>query len=577
MKYNFREFNRAVAYYKNQLKKTEFQNAFIYGIFNGQAFLSLAPLSRAIHDSGKDIYVSFSDREENIALFDIWREYEQGNNTMNEFIDLIDKKTKRKFKELFKKPELILESQNNKFKGTIELDYNSDWFMEYLPDRLDQTGKIILKEVINPKKSEKVAVSFQLIPSQKILDEPLEDYLDSYAISLSVINNSLNKYNLLKISSSTNRESMLDDPEIISELITTLLGCELSKNIDEPVFKIYKKLSKELNLSRIKPSNAVFGIRGKGYHGRHYFGESIGYPTPDKKSRWDSPAGILYKFSWYPQSHLDSRKPQSRIGFTSTVPIDIFIDSVLVDYKKMRARNKKIIDIMNKCEKIIVKSDIEKGSDFEVGLIKKDMTRREVKPSDSDARYLYNPYYKKQGKYFGMMANIPGGEAFTTPEYVKGKIAGDVVISLDRSYRLSPKNPLLIEVKNNKYKIISGEKKIIEQLNKKRKEAWQRILEQKKNKSIPCELIELKKKNFDNIGEFAINTNPKARLCDYLIVNEKIANMIHIALGSGFEADKATEYHIDIVIDSPRQKLDIYGLDKNSNTNWIIKKGRFVI
>ena len=86
----------------------------------------------------------------------------------------------------------------------------------------------------------------------------------------------------------------------------------------------------------------------------------------------------------------------------------------------------------------------------------------------------------------------------------------------------------------------------------------------------------MRKSNFNKIGEFAINTNPKAKLCDYLIVNEKIARMIHIALGSGFEPDRATDYHTDIVIDSPRQKLDIYGIDNDGNEHWIIKKGEFV-
>ena len=103
------------------------------------------------------------------------------------------------------------------------------------------------------------------------------------------------------------------------------------------------------------------------------------------------------------------------------------------------------------------------------------------------------------------------------------------------------------------------------------------ILEQEKHKSLSKDIIALKKNNFNQIGEFAINTNPNARLCDYLIINEKIANMIHIAFGSGFEADAATEYHMDVVIDSPRQKLDIYGLDKSGRKNWIIKKGAFVI
>ena len=52
--------------------------------------------------------------------------------------------------------------------------------------------------------------------------------------------------------------------------------------------------------------------------------------------------------------------------------------------------------------------------------------------------------------------------------------------------------------------------------------------------------------------------------------------MIHIAMGSGFEPDRATDYHTDVVINSPRQKLDVYGIDENGNEHWIIKKGEFV-
>ena len=62
-----------------------------------------------------------------------------------------------------------------------------------------------------------------------------------------------------------------------------------------------------------------------------------------------------------------------------------------------------------------------------------------------------------------------------------------------------------------------------------------------------------------------------------LIVNEKIARMIHVALGSGFEPDKKTAYHWDIVVDSPRQKLDIYGVDDKKKINWVIKKGKLLV
>jgi leucyl aminopeptidase (aminopeptidase T) len=175
------------------------------------------------------------------------------------------------------------------------------------------------------------------------------------------------------------------------------------------------------------------------------------------------------------------------------------------------------------------------------------------------------------------MANLPGGEAFVTPESVKGTFVGDVVISIDQSYLLSEKNPLVVECSGDKYKIISGPKDIIEKLEKKKEEARQLTLNQEKFKSIPQEIIDLKKNNFSRIGEFAINTNPSAQLCEYLIVNEKIARMIHLALGSGFEPDRATDYHTDIVINAPRQKLDIYGIDEKGNKHWILKKGEFVV
>ena len=211
-------------------------------------------------------------------------------------------------------------------------------------------------------------------------------------------------------------------------------------------------------------------------------------------------------------------------------------------------------------------------------MVRKDKIRRWVRPDDGDIKEKINSeYLKKTGIKAGNMANLPSGESFVTPEYVKGTIIGDVVISIDQSYLLSDKEPLVIESDGKKYKIISGPNEIIKKLEEKKKEAWKMIMNQERFKSLPQEIIDLKKKNFNMIGEFSVNTNPSAKLCDYLIVNEKIARMIHIALGSGFEPDRATEYHTDIVINSPRQKMDIYGVDEKGKKYWIIKKGEFVV
>jgi leucyl aminopeptidase (aminopeptidase T) len=62
-----------------------------------------------------------------------------------------------------------------------------------------------------------------------------------------------------------------------------------------------------------------------------------------------------------------------------------------------------------------------------------------------------------------------------------------------------------------------------------------------------------------------------------LIETEKLARMIHIALGSGYEPERETLYHCDIVINNPRQKMDIFGTDEKGKEHWLIRKGKFVV
>jgi len=575
MRYNQKEFGKAVNYYKKFLKKQKPKNIFVYGDYKRAAFFSIAPLSRAAADLKIDMNVSFGVNTKSYEiLFDVWSVYSKLKNkeksketkALKELLSAIKIKG---FEKYFKAPDLVLKAEKTAFKN---LKYQTKWFKPFMAAKLKKTTEAIVKHVFALKKSERFSIGFALVPDKKFLSHPLQDYLDSYAICHNMYLSAEDKCKSISIKASTMRESMRDLPEKTSELMATLVGLELEKEINLPIFKKYKKFSELLKLDRIKIPQASFAISAKGYHGQHIFGEKIGYPTKNKKTKWNSPGGMIFKFHWYPQSNVETRPPLSRLAFTSTVPIDKLIESTLIDYKEMRRRNKQIARVMNKCEKVIVKS--KNHSNFEVGLVKNGK-RRMVLGSDSDVRTIYHPLFKKNK--MGRMANIPGGEAFTTPAYVKGRIVGDVVINIDRSYTLSKNNPFIAQASEKGYKIVNGPKKIVEAFNKRKKQAWKNILEQEKNKSVSKDIIELKKKNFNQIGEFAINTNPNASLCDYLIINEKIANMIHVAFGSGFEADAATEYHMDVVIDCPRQKLDIYGVDKKGKEHWIIKQGKFVI
>ncbi|MBU1198826.1 MAG: hypothetical protein KKF46_02040 [Nanoarchaeota archaeon] len=584
MKYDLKAFDSAVKYYEKHLKKFKKKNIFVVlDTNNEKAFFSIAPLSRAAHNLGCDMGVRVIQKTSKAlnALVDIWNVFddlEKGvkNNytkALDDFIKSVDKKAKGKFRKLFKRPEVFVHANNNEFftNQGFRMDFKPQWFKKYKWDKLLETGEIIWDQVYNLKKDEKVGMGFDLIMKASDMQYPLEDYFDSYAIARTMFVSC--HANEKSMSTYSSRKTQLEDSERTSELASTILGCELEKNIDEPWFKKYKILSKLLKLERFEPANVTFFAKGEGEPGKHVFGESIGYPTPNKKSRWSSAGGIVFQLPWAPQTKIDSRAPVGRVAFTDTVPINIFIDTCHIDWFEMKRKNDALAKIANMSDKFIVESS---KSNFEVHLIGKKGKRRIAMNSDVDVREKLDPLSLKKGIKAGTFGNIPGGEMFVTPEYIKGMFYGDVVISIDKSYALSSKNPLVIKCNEQGYKIVKGPKKVVDKINEKKKESMKILKMQEKNKSLPKDIIKLKKDNFNKIGEFAINTNPKAKLCNYLIINEKIAGMIHIALGSGFEEDRSGLYHYDIVINAKEQKLDIYGV-KGNKKFWAMKKGKLIV
>lgn len=588
VKYNLKAFNDAVKYYQQHLNTFKKKTVLIvFDAHNEQAFFSMAPLSRALHNLGCDISARGVDKSSPAleALMDVWQVFEdlekgvknEKTAALNDFIAEADKKAKGEIRKIFKKPEVFILDMKKEFlvNGESSLMFRTDWFRKYRWDKLLETARIIWSQVYNLKKSEKVGIGFDLVRMKKDIKYPLEDYLDAFAIARSMWIACHAKKK--PMTAYTSKKTMLAKSERTSELAATLLGCELEKNIDEPVFNKFRKLSALLKLDRFDTNDAAFFIKGEGYPGKHIFGETIGYPTPNKKSRWDSPGGIIYQLPWYPQTKVDSRAPKCRLAFTDTLPIDIYISSCCIDWLAVKKKNDKLVTLANKSDRIIVDS---KKTKLEVNLVRKNKTHVMPMNSDVDVRNKFDPAYLKKGIKAGTYANIPGGEMFLSPEWVKGVFYGDVVISIDNSYVLNSKNPLVIQCDKNGYKIIGGPKEIIKKINEKKNEAMKVLLKQEKSKALPQEIIDLKKANFNHIGEFAINTNPKAELCNYLIVNEKIAGMMHIALGSGFEDDRASVYHYDIVINAKEQKLDIYGLKGNGKSQkkfWMMKKGKLVV
>lgn len=593
MKYSLKTFNKEVEEYSKILKgKVEDKVVFVViDLKFKKAFYSLAPLSRAVHNLSGEMHAIVKEGEsENLNILRrVWRVYNERKkklktlkvDALNGFMRSVVKRTKNEsFEEIFKEPEIVLIAKKEGFCGTLKLKYRYGWHRRYKWKELIETARVLWKEGYDLKKTDRVSVGFVLIPSEKHTELPLEDYLDSYSITMAMVMAAKKFRAEISLGTSTDKFSVLAKPVRTVDLMAMLRGCELDKGVDEGVFKKFKEFSELLNIDKIKNATAGFGIHAKGYHGKHFFGEEIGYPTLDKKTRWSCPGQMMLKDRYAPQSQFESRDPIMRYAVTETLPIDIFTETCNVNYEKLRGRSSKIKKILDKCDLVRVIGEQVDGhkTDFTVHLLKKD-GRREFTAQDSDVRTIVDQeHFRKTGKKCGAYANFPSGEAFVTPEKVSGVVVGDVVINIDRSYRIPEKSPIVVEIDEEKgYSILKAPNKLLNIMRKEWKETKEKIRNFERKGSLPKEIIKMYKRNFKKIGEFAVNTNPKAKLCDYLIVNEKIANMIHIALGSGFENDRASVYHWDIVINSPKQKLDIYGVDKKKKIYWVIKKGKFVV
>lgn len=588
---NVGKFNEAVKRYKKALGAMRGKTILVeLELSNENAFLSLAPLSRAVHELGGDVtaFVHPGESETLRVLQDTWELYRglkeevKGKNTsaLRDFIKTVDKKAKEKgkFEKIFAPPEMQLLAGKGGFGGDAALSFETDWFQWRMKKQLFATCRKIMKEGYALKKSETASVGFELIPAKPKL--PLKDYLDNFALAYASGLSAAKMCKKVFMGASTNRKNRLEPMVRVDDLAATLRGCEYEKKISEPVFKSFRKLSKVLRTDKLRISDASFGIHGEGYGGKHFFGTAVGYPTPNKKARWLGPGQMFLKAAWHSQTAHDNREPQTRYAITETLPIENFVRTCNIDYKKMRARNAEIAKVVERCRVIYVKGKPVTGgvTDVEISLRKPNGAQITAIGSDSDVRFKIDKKASKElGVRAGMYDNFPGGEAFLTPYKINGTAVGDAVINIDQSYKLSKDKPLVVKFKEGKYTVKSGEKKIIDKMKAEKKDAKKLMAVYKRNKSISAKQLATYKKNFEMTGEFAINTNPSAKLSRYLIENEKIARMIHIALGSGFDAGRETMYHWDFVINTVRQKADIYGIDAKGKEHWIIKNGGFVV
>ncbi len=589
MKHNINEFNKAVEEYKRLLKgKIKGEVLILHETSNEKAFYSIAPLSFAIHQLGGEI-CTFSFFKGNsdtyyvldkiYKLFEKLKRKENSKETkaLDDFLKAIKKKTKTSFEPYLSRPLEITAQKNSFTLGTQSLPFKTKWVKKRLTQQLSKTAKNICKNSYALKKHETLSLGYEMVPLKRKL--PLDDYLDSYHIAYSTYKEAIKQCKRVFLSTASGKEKMTEDSMKVIALSEALRGSQYSLFSNEPIFKTFKKLSPFIEAERLQSADAIYMINGEGYGGKTLFGTKIGFPIPKSKERWTSVSTMFLKPSWKSQTQEDNRLPKTRLAITETLPLENYIKSVDQDYSKMRKLNSAIVSVLSKSKNLYAE-----GLKFPEGQtkLKMDLTaflegKRQFHPDSADMQHLIDTSSIKKGVKAGNYGNIPAGEVFFTPEFIEGTLLGDVSIHLDKSYKLTPKKPLIIKIKNSKFTIQTKNKKLKKAFENKLKESKQMISLYQKNKTLPKKTIDEYKRNFYKVGEFAINTNSGATPSMYLIEAEKAAGMIHLAVGSGFDIGTQTTHHSDTVVNAPRQKLNIYGLTEKLEKIYIMKNGKLVV
>jgi leucyl aminopeptidase (aminopeptidase T) len=226
-------------------------------------------------------------------------------------------------------------------------------------------------------------------------------------------------------------------------------------------------------------------------------------------------------------SHTTARKDASKIGVRiSSMPgitEDIVKRAIDVDYSKILKRNNKLCKILTKGGKVKVTNKL--GTDIELN----------VKGRNC---FNGNGIYTKKGRF----GNLPAGEVCLAP--LEGTANGVLVVDKSIGNLGTVDKKMVVKIKNGFITDVSGGRAA------------------KKFKSF------IKNKNYGQVAELGIGTNPKAKANGTTLEDEKVLGTAHIAFGNNrsFGGKIKVPLHLDCVFSKPTIFVD----DK-----LIMKNGKF--
>ena len=223
------------------------------------------------------------------------------------------------------------------------------------------------------------------------------------------------------------------------------------------------------------------------------------------------------------KASVKARENGARILSMPGITDDIYKRIIDVDYKALHKITYEMAEYFKGSN--IIRAKSESGTDITFSL-------KNRKP-----QYLTGLAHKK-----GSFVNLPDGELAFAPveDSANGIIVIDGSLMPDQKSEFGTigllKKPVSIYVENGKIKKVTGGQQA----------------------DIFMNAINASDKNGSTIAEFAIGTNPKAKLSGNILEDEKILGTIHFAFGSNITlgGKNQSNIHLDGVITNPAVYID---------------------
>ncbi|NGM71307.1 aminopeptidase [Natronolimnobius sp. AArcel1] len=248
--------------------------------------------------------------------------------------------------------------------------------------------------------------------------------------------------------------------------------------------------------------------------------ESHGNEPPETVAEAMKAADVAFTCTTHAITHTRSRleaaEAGTRFGILRSVTEEMMVEGAMsVDFEELRRRTEAVRDVFDAASEVHVTSD--KGTDITFSV-------------DGCSAFSLDGYFHEN---YGF-ATLPPGESPTHPaeDTANGTIVIDV--SMDNLGQLTESISLKLE--DGFVTEVSGG----DQADELR------------------QLIKESDENASNLAEFAIGTNPKAKLIGNLAEDKKRAGTVHFAIGDNesLGGSRESEIHLDGVVRTPTVQLD---------------------